>query len=144
MIFIMSILLSKKSIRAGGGGGGGGGGGVDVAYIIQGFAFFFFTFLFKSRFTIVESIPENLTYSPAEPIMMSTYKAHKRLLEKVKKTLYLSSCYWTLMGTDTDYHDYSSIEVCHLYVVFFGTETAKVKQNVNVFGIKEMVFINIV
>ncbi|GFR65188.1 phospholipase D3 [Elysia marginata] len=62
------------------------------------------------KFTLVESVPENLTYPATAPIMMSTYKAHKRLLERVKKTLYLSSCYWTLLGSDTDYHDYSSYE----------------------------------
>ncbi|GFO27505.1 phospholipase d3 [Plakobranchus ocellatus] len=64
------------------------------------------------KFTITESIPENLTYPASAPRMMSTYKAHKRLLERVQSSLYLASCYWTLRGNDTPpYHDYSSYEV---------------------------------
>ncbi|RUS87670.1 hypothetical protein EGW08_004593 [Elysia chlorotica] len=86
------------------------------------------------KFTLVESMPENLTYPAFEPIMMSTYKAHKRILEKVKKTLYLSSCYWSLVGTDTDYHDYSSAEgediLKHLYdLTKDGTISLKIAQN---------------
>ncbi|KAH9509355.1 5'-3' exonuclease pld3 [Bulinus truncatus] len=57
-------------------------------------------------FTLVESIPENLTYSPGEIMLMPTYLAHKRLLNQAKKTIHLATFYWTLLA-DAEYADHS-------------------------------------
>lgn len=56
-------------------------------------------------------MPENLTFAPGQPLHVSTYSAHKRLLAKATQSIHLTSFYWTLLGTDTEVHDYSSFEV---------------------------------
>ncbi|XP_059167451.1 5'-3' exonuclease PLD3-like isoform X2 [Physella acuta] len=67
------------------------------------------------KFTLVESIPENLTYAPSDPILMSTYEAHKRLLLKAKKSIHLSTFYWTLLSNDTSVYDNSSSQGEDIY-----------------------------
>ncbi|XP_005111969.1 5'-3' exonuclease PLD3 isoform X2 [Aplysia californica] len=62
----------------------------------------------QCTFTLVESIPENLTYPASAPILLSTYEAHLRILRNAKSSIHLSTFYWTLLGNDTDFHDYSS------------------------------------
>ncbi|XP_059167441.1 5'-3' exonuclease PLD3-like [Physella acuta] len=61
-------------------------------------------------FTLVESIPENMTYSANDRRLMSTYDAHMRLLDRANSSIHLASFYWTLRGSDTEVHDYSSVQ----------------------------------
>ena len=49
--------------------------------------------------TIVESIPENLTYSSGSPTHPSTYQAWLALLAAATKSVDIASYYWTLRGT---------------------------------------------
>ena len=56
-------------------------------------------FLFNFSLTIVESIPENLTYSPDSPMHPSTYQAWLALLAAATTSVDIASYYWTLRGT---------------------------------------------
>ncbi|CAL1537325.1 unnamed protein product [Lymnaea stagnalis] len=85
-------------------------------------------------FTLVESVPENLTYSPTDPRLMSTYAAHKRLLERAKKSIHLSTFYWSLLGSDTPVSDYSASQGADIFqtllaVVKAGVVDVKIVQN---------------
>ncbi|XP_065833347.1 5'-3' exonuclease PLD3-like isoform X2 [Oscarella lobularis] len=48
---------------------------------------------------LVESIPENLTFSPGSPTHLSTYNAWRYLIESARATIDIGSFYWTLRGT---------------------------------------------
>ncbi|VEL21453.1 unnamed protein product [Protopolystoma xenopodis] len=50
---------------------------------------------------LVESIPENLTFSPGAVRHSSTFEAWRTLLENAEKSIYLSAFYWTLLSKDT-------------------------------------------
>ena len=60
------------------------------------------------RFSIVESIPQNLTYTPDEVVHPPTYSALKTLLGLATKSVHIASFYWTLRGSDIPFHDNSS------------------------------------
>ncbi|CAG5131316.1 unnamed protein product [Candidula unifasciata] len=60
-------------------------------------------------FTLVESVPDNLTYSEG-PSLMSTYEAHKRLLDRAKQKIHLASFYWSLTDVDIHCPDNSSFQ----------------------------------
>ncbi|KAK7471518.1 hypothetical protein BaRGS_00035857 [Batillaria attramentaria] len=60
--------------------------------------------------SIVESIPQNLTYDKEAYIHRSTYSGLKELLSLAKESVHIASFYWTLLGTDIAYHDSSSKE----------------------------------
>jgi len=62
----------------------------------------------QCTFTLVESVPETLSCNTSEPRLLSTFEAQKRILEKAKSTVHLSTFYWTLFGNDTQFHDDSS------------------------------------
>ena len=47
----------------------------------------------------MESIPENLTYSPDSPVHTSTYHAWLALLAAATESVDIASYYWTLRGT---------------------------------------------
>lgn len=51
-------------------------------------------------FTLVESIPENLTFKSGSPEHMSTFEAWRTLLERAEKDIHIASFYWTLRGSD--------------------------------------------
>ncbi|XP_029828363.2 5'-3' exonuclease PLD3 isoform X1 [Ixodes scapularis] len=59
-----------------------------------------FDCLDSCSFTLVESIPENLTYPDGLPEHVSTFEAWKTLLEKAEKEILIASFYWTLRGSD--------------------------------------------
>lgn len=48
--------------------------------------------------SIIESIPENLTYSSASPSYGSTYDGWKSLLKTATKSVDIASFYWSLRG----------------------------------------------
>ena len=50
------------------------------------------------RLSIVESIPENLTYTLGSPSHRSTYQGWMDLLTVAKETVDVASYYWTLQG----------------------------------------------
>jgi len=50
------------------------------------------------RLSIVESIPENLTFSYGAPMQYSTYQGWMDLLSAAKKSVDIASFYWTLQG----------------------------------------------
>ncbi|OWF53408.1 phospholipase D3-like isoform X2 [Mizuhopecten yessoensis] len=58
--------------------------------------------------TLVESIPENLTYPAGSPSHPSTYSALIDLMEMATSQIEIASFYWTLSGSDIEYHDNSS------------------------------------
>ena len=55
-------------------------------------------FKIDTRLSIVESIPENLTYSSGSPSHGSTYSSWLMLLKAASKTVDVASYYWTLRG----------------------------------------------
>lgn len=67
------------------------------------------------RISIVESIPQNLTYKPDEYIHPSTYSGLKALLELAKESVHIASYYWTLRGPDVDFYDETADEVNNNY-----------------------------
>ncbi|XP_055880137.1 5'-3' exonuclease PLD3-like [Biomphalaria glabrata] len=86
------------------------------------------------KFTLVESIPENLTYPAGSPMLMSTYDAHLRLLSLVQESLYFSTFYWTLRGSDVEFHDNSSVQGENIYKLIYnivksGKVDVKIAQN---------------
>ena len=58
--------------------------------------------LFNFSLTIVESIPENLTYSCDSPVHPSTYQGWLDLLTAATTSVDIASYYWTLRGTDNE------------------------------------------
>ena len=63
-----------------------------------------------NRLSIVESIPENLTYPAGSPSHMSTYDSWMWLLQEANNSIDVGSYYWTLRGFD-DVKDPSDAEV---------------------------------
>ncbi|KAI3384669.1 hypothetical protein SNEBB_009045 [Seison nebaliae] len=53
------------------------------------------------QLTIVESIPEKLTYPPDSFQSVSTYDAWARLIDKAKSNISVATYYWTLSPQDT-------------------------------------------
>ncbi|XP_064599965.1 5'-3' exonuclease PLD3-like [Liolophura sinensis] len=51
-------------------------------------------------FTVVESIPQNLTYPSGAPSHVSTYTGLSTLLKNAQSTIEIASFYWTLQNTD--------------------------------------------
>ncbi|KAK3092765.1 hypothetical protein FSP39_006993 [Pinctada imbricata] len=66
--------------------------------------------------TLVESIPENLTYTPGSPSHPSTYEGLMDLMSIAQNTIEIASYYWTLNGSDIPYSDASSWQVINLYI----------------------------
>ncbi|XP_023213787.1 phospholipase D3-like, partial [Centruroides sculpturatus] len=50
--------------------------------------------------SIVESIPENLTYPAGSPQHLSTYEGWMNLIGMAQNTIDIASFYWTLRGND--------------------------------------------
>ncbi|XP_013784651.1 phospholipase D3-like isoform X2 [Limulus polyphemus] len=51
-------------------------------------------------FQLVESIPENLTYTKGSPLHPSIFEGWLDLIEKAEKSIDIASFYWTLRGDD--------------------------------------------
>ena len=62
-------------------------------------------------FQLVESIPENLTYTKGEPSHPSTYHGIKELLALANETIEIASFYWTMRGDDLPVSDPSDWQV---------------------------------
>ena len=60
---------------------------------------------------MVESIPENLTYSSGEPTHPSTFSGIRDMISKAKETIEIASYYWTMRSDDLPYADSSSWQV---------------------------------
>lgn len=58
-------------------------------------------------FTLVESIPENLTFPSGSPTHVSTFEGWQMLLQLAEKEIKIASFYWTLRGSDV-YEDPSA------------------------------------
>ncbi|XP_064489373.1 5'-3' exonuclease PLD3-like isoform X2 [Ornithodoros turicata] len=56
-------------------------------------------------FTLVESIPENLTFPTGAPHHMSIFDAWNILLDSATSQVHIASFYWTLRGKDIDVDD---------------------------------------
>ena len=50
--------------------------------------------------TLVESIPENMTYPAGAPVHLSTYDAWKQLIGLATQSIDVAVFYWTLRGSD--------------------------------------------
>ncbi|KAH9509357.1 5'-3' exonuclease pld3 [Bulinus truncatus] len=91
--------------------------------------------LYSCKFTLVESIPENLTFTSGQPLLMSTHSAHKHLLAKATSSIHLASFYWSMLSSDTEVSDYSAFEGEDIFsdlleVVSNGTLEVKIVQNI--------------
>ncbi|XP_061173053.1 5'-3' exonuclease PLD3-like [Saccostrea echinata] len=60
--------------------------------------------------SLVESIPVGLTFKPDSPSHPSTFSGLMSLMEAATKSIEIASFYWTLNGSDIDFHDNSSWE----------------------------------
>ncbi|XP_049939960.1 5'-3' exonuclease PLD3-like [Schistocerca serialis cubense] len=56
------------------------------------------------RFTLVESIPEGLTYPPGSTPHPSTYQTWMTMIENAENSIEIASFYWTLRGSDIYKH----------------------------------------
>ncbi|KAK3608577.1 hypothetical protein CHS0354_042566 [Potamilus streckersoni] len=65
--------------------------------------------------SLVESIPENLTFPSGAPSHMSTYSGLQKLISLAQHSIEIASFYWTLLGDDLQYHDNSSWQGEALY-----------------------------
>ncbi|CAH1792412.1 unnamed protein product [Owenia fusiformis] len=54
----------------------------------------------QCRVTLVESIPQNLTYAPGSPSHPSTFSGWKSLIQSARHSIDLGVFYWTLRGVD--------------------------------------------
>lgn len=72
--------------------------------------------------TVVESIPENLTYPQGSPSHLSTYDAWMKLISGATKTIDIVAFYWTMRSSDTGHVEPSAQQVnemnCHCSVEF--------------------------
>ena len=58
--------------------------------------------------TLIESIPENLTYPHSAPSHPSIYSSWIKLLDAAQSTIYIASSYWSLRSEDLPVKDPSS------------------------------------
>ena len=58
--------------------------------------------------TLIESIPENLTYPDGAPSHPSIYSSWLQLLDEAQSTIYIASSYWSLRSEDVPVKDPSS------------------------------------
>ena len=63
------------------------------------------------RISVVESIPENLTYSVGSPLHPSIYDAWMRLIASATKSIDVAAFYWTLRSSDLKFQDPSDWQV---------------------------------
>ena len=86
---------------------------------IGAYVFDFFDFLacfLHSRFSLLESIPQNLTYGPHQYVCNSTFSGIEKMLSMAKSHVDIASFYWTMRGDDTSFYDGSAIQVyAHIY-----------------------------
>ncbi|CEF70425.1 Phospholipase D/Transphosphatidylase domain-containing protein [Strongyloides ratti] len=85
------------------------------------------------EFTLVESIPYNLTYEKNETTYTRTYDVWKRLMKEAKNNINIASSYWTLLPNDTEvklnYHP-SMEEGIDIFNSLINTSKRGVKINV--------------
>lgn len=63
------------------------------------------TFTFFCRFTLVESIPENLTYPDGDPTHMSVFESWSQLIALAERSIDIATFYSTLKGQDIQPED---------------------------------------
>ena len=63
---------------------------------------------FSCNITLIESIPENLTYPDSAPSHPSIYSGWLQLLDAAQSTIYIASSYWSLRPEDVPVNDSSS------------------------------------
>jgi phospholipase D3/4 len=63
---------------------------------------------FSCNITMIESIPENLTYTKDAPSHPSIYSGWLQLLDTAQSTIYIASSYWSLRSEDVTVKDPSS------------------------------------
>ena len=68
-------------------------------------------FCYTFSISLVESIPDNLTYSAGSPSHSSTFDTWMTLIRSSKKTIDIASFYWSLRGSDV-WRDPSDWQVC--------------------------------
>ncbi|KAL4238595.1 phospholipase D [Mactra antiquata] len=75
-------------------------------------------------YTLVESMPENLTYNAGDPSHPSTYSGIRDILGMAKETIEIASFYWTIRGDDLPVKDPTSWEGEQLFkdLLFAGQE----------------------
>jgi len=63
------------------------------------------------RISLVESIPENLTYPIGSPSHLSIYAAWMNLTGSATKSIDIAAFYWTLRSADVKFNDPSDWQV---------------------------------
>ena len=77
------------------------------------------------RLSIVESIPENLTFSYGAPMQYSTYQSWMDLLSAAKKSVDIASFYWTLQSfNDTSDVTDKQVKMYKLYIINSALQSA--------------------
>jgi len=63
------------------------------------------------RISLVESIPDNLTYAAGSPSHPSIYEAWMQLIGSATKSIDIAAFYWTLRSSDVEFDDPSDWQV---------------------------------
>jgi len=67
------------------------------------------------RISLVESIPENLTYPDRSPLHTSIYDAWMRLISSASESIDIAAFYWSLRSSDVQFQDPSDWQVQALF-----------------------------
>ena len=77
----------------------------------QLFSHIFLYTLHFFRLSLVESIPENLTYTAGSPSNPSIYATWLQLLQRANESIDIASSYWSLRNQDTKTYEPSAYQV---------------------------------
>lgn len=73
------------------------------------------------RITLVESIPENMTFVKGSPLHLSTFDSWMELINMANNSIDIAAYYWTLQGADIGHVDPSDWQV--MVTVIFVTNS---------------------
>jgi len=70
-----------------------------------------YVFFLFHRISLVESIPENLTFPAGSPLHPSIYEAWMSLIGSATKSIDIVAFYWSLRSSDIQFEDPSDWQV---------------------------------
>jgi len=68
------------------------------------------------RISLVQSIPQNITYPVGSPLCPSIYEAWMRLIDSATRSIDIAAFYWTLRSLDLEFEDPSDWQVQYEYI----------------------------